>query len=150
MKKKFDRLRIVRTVVLMTAVCITLSPFQAYSERMHVGKKMLVRASHYGLGDGFDGRTTANCTVFRATGKTAAHKTLPLGTRVYLKNPETGCSEIVTITDRGPFVKGRDIDVASKGVGIPLDVGSNTTSELLIVYIPKEPVMGDACRDEDG
>lgn len=126
------------------------APLQANAEHLHVGKKMIVRASHYGLNDGFEGKITANCTVFRATGKTAAHKTLPLGTKVYLKNPETGCAQMVTITDRGPFVHGRDIDVASKGVGLPLDVGSNTPLELMIVYIPKVPVMGDACKEHDG
>jgi rare lipoprotein A len=45
---------------------------------------------------------------------TAAHKTLPMGTRVRVTNVSNGKSEVVTINDRGPFVKGRIIDV-SKG-----------------------------------
>ena len=42
---------------------------------------------------------------------TAAHKTLPMGTRVRVTNVSNGKSEVLTINDRGPFVKGRIIDV---------------------------------------
>jgi len=44
-------------------------------------------------------------------GATAAHKTLPMGTKVRVINEANGKSEVVTINDRGPFVKGRIIDV---------------------------------------
>lgn len=52
---------------------------------------------------------------------TAAHKTLPCGTRVRVTNKKNGKSVIVTITDRGPFVKGRIIDLslaAAKVIGM--------------------------------
>ena len=45
---------------------------------------------------------------------TAAHKTLPMGTKVRVTNQANGKSEIVTINDRGPFVRGRVIDVSRK------------------------------------
>jgi rare lipoprotein A len=44
-------------------------------------------------------------------GSTAAHKTLPMGTKVRVVNMANGKSELVTINDRGPFIKGRIIDV---------------------------------------
>jgi rare lipoprotein A len=44
-------------------------------------------------------------------GATAAHKTLPMGTKVRVVNVANGKSELVTINDRGPFIKGRIIDV---------------------------------------
>lgn len=44
-------------------------------------------------------------------GYTAAHKTLPMGTKVRVVNESNGKSEVVTIIDRGPFIKGRIIDV---------------------------------------
>ena len=47
-----------------------------------------------------------------AGGVTAAHKTLPFGTRVVVTNPRTGVSVVVTIDDRGPFTRGRDIDLS--------------------------------------
>ncbi len=52
---------------------------------------------------------------------TAAHKTLPFGTKLNITNPENGKSTSVTINDRGPFVPGRDIDLsyqAAKVVGL--------------------------------
>jgi rare lipoprotein A len=49
---------------------------------------------------------------FAAGGVTAAHKTLPFGTRVAVTNPRTGVSMVVTIDDRGPFTRGRDIDLS--------------------------------------
>jgi rare lipoprotein A len=50
---------------------------------------------------------------------TAAHKTLPMGTRVRVLNKQNGKSVIVRITDRGPYIKGRIIDV-TKGVAAKL------------------------------
>lgn len=54
-------------------------------------------------------------------GLTAAHRTLPFGTRVRVTNAETGRSVVVRINDRGPFVRGRVIDLsrsAAKAVGL--------------------------------
>lgn len=110
-----------------------------------IGKTFTVHASYYGGHDGFDGQITANCTVFDDNKDTIAHRTLRFGTVAVLRNPETGKSKVVTITDRGPFIKGRDIDVAKYGVGVPLDVANNTKLEMRIVYVPSKPVMGKAC-----
>jgi len=108
-----------------------------------VGKTYKVRASYYGGGeDDFDGKITASCTVFDSYEKTAAHKTLPLGTLVALKNPKNGRSEEVTITDRGPYIEGRDIDVAYHGVGVPLSIANNTVLFMEVLYVPVRPVMG--------
>ncbi len=52
---------------------------------------------------------------------TAAHKTLPFGTRLKLTNPKNGRTTSVTVNDRGPFIRGRDIDLsykAAKEVGL--------------------------------
>jgi rare lipoprotein A len=50
----------------------------------------------------------------RGAGLTAAHKTLPFGTRVRVTNVKTGHSVIVTINDRGPFNRGRVLDLCTK------------------------------------
>jgi rare lipoprotein A len=58
-------------------------------------------------------------------GLTAAHKSLPFGTRVRVGNPRTGASVVVIINDRGPFTRGRDIDLSSgaaRAIGLT-DVG---------------------------
>ena len=67
-------------------------------------------ASWYG--PGFHGRTTANGEKFDMYELTAAHKTLPFGTRVVVHNPRTGKEVVVRINDRGPFAKDRVIDLS--------------------------------------
>jgi rare lipoprotein A len=67
-------------------------------------------ASYYGRK--FNGRRTASGERFDMTALTAAHKTLPFGTRVKVTNTRTGKSVVVKINDRGPFVRGRVIDVS--------------------------------------
>lgn len=61
------------------------------------------------------GTHTASGIPLRDYAMTAAHKTLPMGTKVRVTNLDNGKSAIVTITDRGPYIKGRIIDV-TKGV----------------------------------
>jgi rare lipoprotein A len=58
------------------------------------------------------GSRTASGEKFNATELTAAHRTLPFGTRVRVTNVATGRSVTVRVNDRGPFVKGRVIDVS--------------------------------------
>lgn len=67
-------------------------------------------ASWYG--PGFHGRATASGDIYNQYDLTAAHPTLPLGTKVMITNLENGRSAEVTINDRGPFVKGRIIDLS--------------------------------------
>ena len=69
-------------------------------------------ASHYGVGDGYHGRTTANGERFNAYGLSAAHKSLPFGTRVRVTNQANGKSVIVRINDDGPHVYGRGLDLS--------------------------------------
>jgi rare lipoprotein A len=67
------------------------------------------------------GKLTANGERYNHMGISAAHKTLPFGTRVMVKNQKTGRSVSVRINDRGPFVKGRIIDLstgAKKALGM--------------------------------
>lgn len=67
-------------------------------------------ASYYGAR--FAGRPTASGEAFNPTEYTAAHKTLPFGSRVRVTNPRNGNSVIVRINDRGPYVRGRVLDVS--------------------------------------
>ena len=78
-----------------------------------MGETTTCQASHYGLGDGTDGGPTASGETFRASGMTAAHKTLPLGTRIKVTNVATGASVTVRINDRGPYAGGRCLDLSS-------------------------------------
>ena len=76
-------------------------------------------ASYYGKR--FHGRRTASGERFDMNGYTAAHRTLPFGSRVSVTNPRTGKSVVVRINDRGPFHGGRTIDLsraAAEEIGI--------------------------------
>ncbi|NUM25702.1 MAG: septal ring lytic transglycosylase RlpA family protein [Candidatus Buchananbacteria bacterium] len=74
-----------------------------------LSEKPTLTVSWYNL----PGNKMANGDVFNSRDKhLAAHKDLPFGTPVKLTNPDNGKTLTVTITDRGPFVKGRDLDVS--------------------------------------
>ncbi|MQY05528.1 septal ring lytic transglycosylase RlpA family protein [Actinomadura macrotermitis] len=66
------------------------------------------QASFYG-----EGQMTASGERFRPNGLTAAHKTLPMGTRVRVTNKNNGRSVIVRINDRGPYAGGRCLDLST-------------------------------------
>jgi len=68
------------------------------------------RASWYG--EPFHGRRTASGEVFNMNDFTAAHKTLPFGTHLRIRNLANGQEVLVRINDRGPHVKGRVIDLS--------------------------------------
>jgi rare lipoprotein A len=70
------------------------------------------KASWYG--PGFHGRTTANGERFNQGAMTAAHKSMRFGTKLRVTNKSNGKSVVVRINDRGPYVKGRMLDL-SKG-----------------------------------
>jgi rare lipoprotein A len=72
-------------------------------------------ASVYGNGDGYAWRKTANGERMNPRAMTAAHRTLPFGTRVSVVNQRNGKSVVVRISDRGPFVRGRIIDLTPAG-----------------------------------
>ena len=76
-------------------------------------------ASYYS--DYYEGRTTANGEIFKQNKVTAAHKSLPFGTRVKVINLTNNKSVVVRINDRGPYVRGRIIDLtktAAKEIGM--------------------------------
>ncbi|MCG8596777.1 MAG: septal ring lytic transglycosylase RlpA family protein [Kiloniellales bacterium] len=67
-------------------------------------------ASWYG--PGFQGRKTASGVRFNMNALTAAHRSLPFGTQVRVTNVDNGRTVVVTINDRGPFTRGRIIDLS--------------------------------------
>ena len=68
-----------------------------------------------GLASVYSGERTANGEYAHASALTAAHRTLPFGTKVQVTNMRNGRSVVVRINDRGPFVRGRIIDLTPAG-----------------------------------
>src|SRR5512134_394446 len=95
-----------------------------------LGQRYEPLASHEGFvqrgvaswyGPDFHGKKTSNGEVYDMYALTAAHKTLPLGVYVKVENTENGSEAVVRVNDRGPFVKGRIIDLsyaAAKKLGV--------------------------------
>jgi rare lipoprotein A len=75
-------------------------------------------ASVYSVGDSSQrGTKTASGIPLNDDDMTAAHKSLPFGSKVKVTNKKNGHAVTVTITDRGPYVKGRCIDLSKAGAG---------------------------------
>ena len=89
-------------------------------------------ASWYG--GNFNGRKTANGETYDMWEMTAAHKTLPFGTRVKVTNTNNGNSTIVRINDRGPFVGGRVIDLSRAAAN---DIGMGGLAPVKLTILGK-------------
>lgn len=94
------------------------------------------RASYYG--PGFNGRRTASGHVFRQYEYTAAHRSWRFGTQVRVTNLRNGRNVVVTITDRGPYVRGRGLDLS---VGAAQALGATGSG---VVPVRLEPL----CEEE--
>ena len=111
-----------------------LRPDQKIRIRVHPvpQNEQVVVASWYGKS--YHGRPMANGQLFNMYSDTIAHKELPFGTRVELKNPETGKVEDAVVTDRGPYIEGRDVDL-SYGLAKKLDLVKKGVGKLLMKVI---------------
>lgn len=87
-------------------------------------------ASWYG--PGFQGRKTASGQRFNTHAMTAAHKSLAFGSKVRVTNLNNGKTVLVTITDRGPYVRGRIIDL-SQAAKNALDMGGTAKVSLEVL-----------------
>ncbi len=115
---------LVATLTVSTAASATPSVNSIQSNS--IASKQLIaqsvgQASFYGNQPGEGGPLTANGERYNPSGYTAAHRTLPFGTRVRVTSPSTGRSVVVRINDRGPFIGGRIIDLsvgAARAIGL--------------------------------
>lgn len=101
---------------------IEIGNYKLYKQNAH--------ASYYH--DKFDGRKTASGTRFDNSKLTAAHKKLPFGTKLKITNETNNKSVVVEVTDRGPFIKGREIDLSKQAF---MEIASNIKSGLVNVTI---------------
>jgi Lytic transglycolase len=91
-------------------------PATAPRARQTTGCGQIAKVSYY-----WESRRTATGEAFRPDGLTAAHRTLPFGTRLTVMNPRTGQSVTVVINDRGPYVRGVSLDLsrgAARAIGM--------------------------------
>jgi len=94
-------------LVLGVTFSTDAKPTEAKRVRKHKEKGL---ASWYG--PGFHGKPTASGEIFDMHARTAAHRTLPLGTMVEVRNLENGRTTVARINDRGPHKRGRIVDLS--------------------------------------
>ncbi|MEO5805844.1 septal ring lytic transglycosylase RlpA family protein [Devosia sp.] len=111
----------IRKIITATAIAATLLSVSTATVYAQCGG-----ASWYG--PGFNGKKAASGQTFNENAMTAAHRSLPFGTKLQVTDQRTGKTIQVTINDRGPFHSGRIIDL-SKGAATALGFrGRGTTS----------------------
>lgn len=119
-------------IIILFTSCARLDYFPS-------GKVQRGLASWYGAD--FHGRLTSNKEIYNMHAMTAAHKTLPFGTYVRVKNLNNGRTAVVRINDRGPFVRGRIIDLsyaAAKKLGIAKTGVAPVEIRVLKKYSPRK------------
>jgi rare lipoprotein A len=94
-------------------------------------------ASWYG--GKFHGRRTSNGEIYNMHSMTAAHKTLPMNTMLLIHNLDNGRETIVRINDRGPFVRGRIVDLSYKAAQT-LGIIKNGTARVQVIALGEEAV----------
>lgn len=95
-------------------------------------------ASWYG--GKFHGRRTSNGEIYNKYSMTAAHKTLPMNTMLLVKNLENGKKAVVRVNDRGPFVRGRIIDLSYKAAK-ELGIVKKGTAKIQATALGEEAVI---------
>lgn len=114
-------------VIMMMATLFGLTSFKMDANDNDEVKTSY--ASYYH--DKFNGRRTASGAIFSNNKLTAAHRTLPFGTKVRITNPKNGLSVIVTINDRGPFHSSRALDLSKAAFD---EIGNLATGHMAIEY----------------
>ena len=92
-------------------------------------------ASYYA--DKFEGRQTASGEIYQHSKLTAAHRTLPFGTKLKVINTANGKSVVVTVNDRGPFVDNRILDL-SRSAALKIDAVNDGLVEVHIQQVDEE------------
>jgi rare lipoprotein A len=105
-------------------------------------------ASWYGAD--FHGKTTANGEVFDLNGLTAAHRTLPLPSVVQVTNLDNGRSIKLRINDRGPYARGRVIDVSRHAAQLLGFEGSGTAKVRVKILVPESIQVASLARRDGG
>lgn len=103
-----------------------------------LGYSVFAQQDEYGLAvrysDQFQDTDTSNGELYDANKLTAAHKTLPFGTKVKVTNLDNRKSVVVHINDRGPFIKGHVIDLSGKAA-TQIGLERDTTAKVKVVAV---------------
>jgi rare lipoprotein A len=130
---KNDRKCFILTVIIFLFIGVSQPTFAQSNDKTQIGS-----ASWYG--SKYHGRKTSSGERYNKNDMTAAHKTLPFGTKVKVTNPANNESVVLRINDRGPFVGNRIIDV-SEAAARKLDIHASGVAKVEVEVIERP---GDA------
>ncbi len=97
-------------------------------------------------GDRFHGKATANGELFDMNALTAAHPTLPMPSYIYVTNLRNGRTILLRLNDRGPYKKGRIVDL-SRAAARALDFETFGTTQVRVRYAGPAPLEPDDARE---
>ncbi len=112
-------------VLVKDSIQIIKKKYKTYKKSAH--------ASYYA--DKFNGKKTSSGTKFNNNKYTAAHRKLPFGTKLKITNEANGKSVVIEVTDRGPFSRGREIDLTKKAFK---EIVANQNTGVMTVTIEVE------------
>jgi rare lipoprotein A len=147
----FTRYPLRAAAALAATLAMLALPESSAASEIHSKKVITGSASWYG--PGFHGRRTANGERYDMNKLTAAHKSLPFGTRVRVTNAKTGQSVVVRINDRGPFVGRRVIDLskgAARAVGLIASGVAPVQLEILVANAAAKAVNDEPATEKAG
>jgi rare lipoprotein A len=119
---KKSKMLVLQPEITPDSLFVEAGKFKLYKKTAH--------ASYYA--DKFHGQKMASGIRYDRNKLTAAHKKLPFGTKLKITNEVNGKSVIVEVTDRGPFVRSREIDLSKRAF---MEIASNKSSGSMIVTI---------------
>ena len=115
-------------------LCVALFSFSdSFSQEVQKGK-----ASYYARK--FGGRKTASGERLHHDSMTCAHRTHPFGTLLRVKNPANGREVVVRVNDRGPFVRGRIVDL-SRAAAHKLGIIAQGIAHVEVELLPKNDTL---------
>lgn len=121
-----------KSVFFLAFVVAAFCAVQVFASNALTLYKNSAVASYYA--EKYHGRKTSNGETFNMYDLTAAHKTLPFNTKVKVTNLSNGKSVVVRINDRGPFVKGREIDL-SKAAAVKIGMIKSGTAKVSLEIV---------------
>lgn len=134
-----------KTVRRLTAATAAIAAFALLGQAQAIAAPGCGHASWYALTS-----KTASGERMNAAKLTAAHRSLPFGTKVLVTNKRNGKSVVVRINDRGPFIRGRVLDVskaAAQNIGM---VSSGTAQVCYQIVADTQKVAGKGIKGVDG
>src|SRR5436190_20751350 len=124
-----------------TFVLNFVAPFLLSASLVGVATTADARSLQSGIASVYSGGRTANGETARASGMTAAHRSLPFGTLVRVTHKHNGRSVVVRINDRGPFVAGRVIDLTPAAAGA---LGFSGLAPVTLDVVTRQAAADDA------